>query len=298
MVNRRVAVAALALSGCGLLAERAAAQSALAEVSILSSGNVPTLTFPGVGPSTFKFASGSKTDGSGSANGTASAGQGSITAFAAAGDFGGRGGSIISMATHSSASMSDTIRITTSAGSPTTFSFSVGASGGVSAVRAGSTSVSGTSSASVEWSASLGGAGSSASGAGSVGMSYTIQVINGVAQRVVSNTQTGAGFGSVALTVTVPGDGRSHSFSMSMSALAKAGYNIGPTGSTMSGVADFGSTLRWLGLTSVTNPDGSAYTGTFQVSSDSGFDYTTPTPGAAGLLGAGMVWAGRRRRAG
>jgi MYXO-CTERM domain-containing protein len=131
-----------------------------------------------------------------------------------------------------------------------------------------------------------------------VGISYTIQVLNGVVERVPVNTQTGPGFGSASLTVTVPGDGLTHSFSLSMSALAKAGYNIGATGSTMSGVADFGSTLRWLGLTSITNPDGSAYTGAFQVSSNSGFDYTTPTPGAAGLLGAGMVWAGRRRRAG
>lgn len=73
------------------------------------------------------------------------------------------------------------------------------------------------------------------------------------------------------------------------------GFNNG----SFSAIADFGHTLRWMGLESVTNADGTPVTGSISVTSASGFDYTIPGPGAAGivLLGcAGGSILNRRRR--
>ena len=63
--------------------------------------------------------------------------------------------------------------------------------------------------------------------------------------------------------------------------------------------ADFGRTLRWMYLDGVTNADGTPFTGSISVTSASGFDYTIPGPGAAGivLLGcAGGSSLNQRRR--
>jgi hypothetical protein len=61
---------------------------------------------------------------------------------------------------------------------------------------------------------------------------------------------------------------------------AGGGFNNG----SFDAVADFGHTLRWIGLDSVTNLDGTPFTGTFSVTSASGFDDTIPTPNAAVIM--------------
>jgi hypothetical protein len=269
-----VAMVLLGMSVLGAGSKNAAAQTASSTVTIFRVGGLSTLTFPGTGSSTFNFATGTQTHGGGTATGSASAGQGSITAFAAASDFGADNpDSIGSMAAHAQASLSDSFRITADTDQALKFEFGIGATGSVSTIYGADRWVGGGSSASVEWTVSLSGGPTPLSSTGKVSESYSPEFVNGVLNRKLIRTETGLSFNEFALFAEVGHGQIGQTFSLGMSALARAGYNRGPIGSTMSGTADFGSTLRWLGLRSVKFADGTPYTGAFSITSASGYDY-------------------------
>ena len=96
------------------------------------------------------------------------------------------------------------------------------------------------------------------------------------------------------LTMELVG-GRDTPFSLSMSssviASVKGSSNV--PGSFMSATADFGHTLKWLGLSRAYLPDGTPYTGQLAFSSASGFDYgqavsSVPEPESYALMLAGL----------
>lgn len=270
-MKSELALVVMSMVVVGAVPRNAAAQTASSSITIFRVGGLPTLTFPGVGSSTFNFASGTQTHGGGTATGSASAGQGSITAFASAGDFGSSNpNSIGSMAAHSQASLTDSFRITAETDQALKFEFGLRASGSVATIYGTDRWVGGGASASVEWSVSLSG---SATSTGKVSESYTPELIGGILLRKLVRTETGLSFTEFALVAEVGNGQVGQNFSLGMSALARAGYNKGPVGVVMSGTADFGSTLRWLGLRSVTFANGAPYTGAFSITSASGYDY-------------------------
>jgi hypothetical protein len=74
-------------------------------------------------------------------------------------------------------------------------------------------------------------------------------------------------------------------------------------GSFAASTADFGSTLRWLGIARAYLPDGRPYTGALSITSESGYDYgklvtAVPEPETHALMLAGLMligWSARRR---
>jgi hypothetical protein len=171
------------------------------------------------------------------------------------------------------------------------------ASGNVSISRS-DTSSNGINSASaqVQWSVALTGGGNNLSQSGLIREQHVLDVVNGVPIVSVQRTQQGLGFSEFALDVDLGSGTVGQTMSISMSALASASYSAFSVGDRSSGVADFGSTLRWLGLTRATFLDGTPFEGAVQITSASGFDYTVPSPGAAGILFVGALMCGTRRR--
>jgi hypothetical protein len=259
-------VAALCVAGS------AHAQTASAEVRIVRiPGGANTLVFPGVGSNTLRFATGSFTLLSGTSTGSASSGGGSISTFAAGSDFGAQTGSPLSMGTTSTGSLTDSFTVTADTVLPLRLEFGIRASGTVSTVRTVPVGIpSGSSSAEVQWSVGLTGPGTNISVAGLIREQQFADTTN---VNTIQRTETGLGFSTFAATIELLDVQVGQSFTLSMSSLAKGGYNKGVPGSTVSGAADFGSTLRWLGLTKAEFLDGTPFTGAIQISSASGHDY-------------------------
>jgi hypothetical protein len=272
-MKSKLGVVLVALSVLGAMPRHSSAQTATSSITIFRVG-LPTLDFPGTGSSTFNFASGSQTLGGGTVTGTASAGQGSITAFASGGDFGANNpNSIGSMAAHSRASLSDSFRITAETDQSLKFEFGLRASGSVTTIYGTDRWVGGGPNVSVEWGVSLSGGPTALAATGKVSEAYTPEFVNGILIRERRRTETGLSFSEFALVAEVGNGQVGQTFSLGMSALARAGYGKGPVGVVMSGTADFGSTLRWMGLRSVTFANGAPYKGAFTIESASGHDY-------------------------
>jgi hypothetical protein len=223
------------------------------------------------------FASGSFTQGGSTANGSASAGNGSISAFAAASDFGASPNSLGSFATHAVASLSDSFRVTADTDVPLKFEFGLRATGNVSTFRSGENRGrdAGIPSVSVEWNVGLSGGPSSLSTSGSVSEGYRPEVVEGFLVWTLVRQESGLTFNDFTMIAVVVNGTVGQTFSLSMSAKARAATGSGRVGSgaSSSGAADFGSTLRWMGLRNITFADGTPYTGAVTITSSSGHNY-------------------------
>lgn len=257
-------------------ANPAGAQTTSAHVRIFRVG-LSTLNFAGVGSDTLRFASGNFAQASGTSTGSASAGGGSISTFAASGDFGALTGSLRSMGTETTGALTDSFTVTADTLLPLRLEFGIGATGTVETVRtvpAGqSQNHAGTSSAEVSWLVGLTGSGTNISVSGRIRQQYILETVEGQLITRLDRIEEGLGFSTFGATIELLSGQVGQTFSLSMSSTANAGYNRGPVGATVSGAADFGSTLRWLGLTKAEFLDGTPFTGTIQISSASGFDY-------------------------
>ena len=254
------------------------------------------LNFPGVGSNSFNFASGSFTQSTSTGTGSASAGNGSITAFGATGNFGGNPNSLVQIIVNSKASLTDSFRVTADTNLPLKLEFGMRASGNVSTVYGSDRWVGGTSSATVRWNVSVSGGASSFSAQGEVSENYGPVFAGGILAPELLRTETGLAFSEFAMVMDLGSGQAGQSYSVSMSAEIFAGSTRLTDGSN-SATADFGSSLRWLGLRSATFADGTPYTGALNFTSESGFDYSIPTPGATGLLiAAACLMSARRRR--
>jgi hypothetical protein len=266
---------ALAVASALCVAGSAHAQTASALVRIVRiPGATSPIVFAGVGSNTLRFATGSFTQTSGTSTGSVSSGGGSISTFAASGDFGAQAGSLSSMNITSTGELSDSFTVTADTVLPLRLEFGIRASGTVSTVRTVPLgSVNGISTAEVKWSVGLAGPGTNISVTGLIRELQFADTTNGQVINTIQRTEEGLGFSTFAATIEVLNAQVGQSFTLSMSSVAQAGYNKGAPGSTHSGAADFGSTLRWLGLTKAEFLDGTPFTGAIQISSASGHDY-------------------------
>jgi hypothetical protein len=284
-----------AFVGAIAVAQTAFAATTSTSVTTFRNGAV-SQQFPGSGSGFLSFASGSESAGSTLANATASAGQGRLSVFATAGNFGG-GANSARLGASAAASLTDSFTITADSNVPLKLEFGMAATGSITTVYGPGRWEGFGPRAEVRWNIGLSGGNTSLSTSGRLFEAYR-PVLNGgilVAERVSGDE--GLTFREFSLVAEVGNGQIGQSFSLSMSASVNADSRVAPQGQTFSAVADFGNTLRWMGLRSVTLPDGTPYTGALSITSESGFDYTTPTPGAVGLaLSGAAIFAGRRRR--
>jgi len=291
---RRAVVILLASAG---LTQSALSATATSHVTIRRAGtSTVLLDAPGTGSNSLNFATGGLVQGLSSGNGSATAGQGRISTFAAAGNFGGNGSGSVGYSVVASASVTDSFTVTAEGNVPLRIEFGMHAGGSVSTVYSDDRWRGGGAEAEVSWNMSLSGGSTSFNGSGRIWERYAPILENGILRPQKLRDESGLSFSEFALVAELGNGQVGQTFTVSMSATAFARNNIAETGHTFSAVADFGNTLRWMGIRSVTLPDGTPYTGALTITSESGFDYTTPTPGAAGLLMTSAALFGSRRR--
>lgn len=156
------------------------------------------------------------------------------------------------------------------------------------------------------WTANVTSNGTASAFAGSIASGRESIVENKViSTRLFTDRTTGLGMSAFEVaTPVLPLDGGDLRVDVVFFAEARARVvspDMDARGSFTHAVADFGHTLKWLGLDRVTLADGTPYTGGFTITSASGFDYgqalAVPEPASAGSLVAGLLLlAGLRRR--
>ncbi|MFN0011635.1 MAG: hypothetical protein ACKVS8_08335 [Phycisphaerales bacterium] len=297
-------VAALAAVCAAPLAARAQSAAASTRLQVQSpNGNVDRST-PGVGSSTLQFASDNFNNGITSLIASATAGGGSLSTFASAAAGFDTTPFVDGGNARATASLSDTltVRFDGSVAQAVTFNFAVRASGSVT--FDGGINTGRTGRARSEYAMTLASSSGSVSASGAVEAGRQIRVPITVIDNLLATDDymrvEGLGFDDLQLTLAVLPltDGTTLDLSMSSASIGSVVATDIRPGAAMSATADFGSTLRWMGVVSATLPDGSPYTGGYSITSLSGFDYGAPVPGpgAAALLATGGLIAARRRR--
>ena len=302
-MKNSVCVAALAVVCVASPLALAQLSSASTRLTVGSPNGNLDRTTPGVGPTTLQFASDGFNNGIVSLIASATAGGGSLSTFASAAAGLDPNPFIDSGNARATASLSDTltVRLDGSGGQPVLFTFAVRASGSV--VFSGGVNTGFTGSARAEYGMTLSSSGGSVSAGGAVQagrqVRIPIAVVGGFLATDDYTRVEGLGFDDLQLTLSVLPliDGQTLSLSMSSASFGQVTASQNP-GTFMNATADFGSTLRWMGVASATLPDGSPYTGGYSITSLSGFDYGAPVPGpgATALLVTGGLLAARRRR--
>jgi hypothetical protein len=266
--------------------------------TVTASVTVNGTTFNGIGGANLLAASGEVTFPRSFGNGTATAGNGSISLFANAfgtGPFSGPPSPNIGVV--SRATLDDSFTLGIEGDRPVILTFAANASGNVEATVSDPTILGGSgTSAEIQWSAALSGPGVSRTFSGRVTQFFRTETNPPPARLVPVFASNGVGLDEVFFAVEVQ-PLTMGSYGLSLSGLAGAGITRpNGVGATASAVADFGSTLRWMGLQSATFADGTPYSGQVFSSSESGFDNRTPAPGALVLFAFGAAQAARRRR--
>lgn len=285
------------------LSPDASAQTASASTR-LQGAIVGDRSTPGVGSSTFQFASDSFNSGIVSMIASASAGGGSLSTFASAAAGLDTTPFVDDGLCRANAAMTDsfTVNLDGTVTDPVTFNFAVRASGSV-AFSGGVVNFGIGGFAFSQYSIALSTSTGSAAASGRVEAGRQLVVVApgtgfmGIGLDMQDYTlETGSGFTEFQLSLQVLPLPGGQSFNVGMNSQSAAKVNAsGTMGSFMNATADFGSTLRWMGVASATLPNGSPYTGGYSISSLSGFDYSIPTPGAGLVLGLAGAMSLRRR---
>lgn len=262
-----------------LLAQSAMGASAGSNVTIRPEAQ-PQIDFPGVGGSNLSFASGTLTRGNTTATGSASAGGGYLTAFAVASSTGAAHPDSRRLDVTATSALNDSFTVTADTTLPLKLEFGMRATGSVSTVYGANRWQGFGPSAKVRWSVTAG----AAQANGFISEGYSPVLIGGILMHQVVRSQTGLGFTEFALVMDLGSGTLGQTYGLSMSASAFANTRVAPVGVSFSGLADFGSTLRWMGLKKVTHLDGSPFTGAIQIVSESGHDYLTLQASCVGDL--------------
>lgn len=280
----------------GLCTSAAFGQVVSTSVDIQRSEPYPHLSFAGMTSGATSTASGNNVQLPVTSAGAAAAGNGTLSTFATAtcdGSMQPPMGSpaLATVGVTARASLMDSVTFITDSTLPVTLRFALRASGSIATTRMTNSPAGGAFEASVSWQASLGA--SSASG----GLREDYPFLFTPFARTKRLTQSGLGLSEAILIATVqPGLGGS-TMTLTLSSESFAGGDsVFLSGEKITATADFGSTLRWLGLASAVLPDGSPFTGQVSAVGASGFNYLIPQPSAFGLFALAGAWNRRRRR--
>ncbi|MEQ8231137.1 MAG: hypothetical protein RLW61_18800 [Gammaproteobacteria bacterium] len=228
---------------------------------------------------------------------SASAGPGSLSTFATAAANANSSDGSNGVYMTARATLNDSFTITSGSELPLLLEFAAGASGTVEASHPGGPF--GISTAETLWSIALSGPGADFSTSGGITKQWNRRAPTFVFQ--LDTVERGIGFDDFVIAIGVPAGSAGQTFDIAMSATAHASVSRPQSGNSTA-IADFGSTLEWLGLVSATLPDGTPYTGPLTIVSESGFDYReaatpVPLPATALLLALGCLpWIARPPR--
>lgn len=268
-----VAVASAAVGGA------AQAQTAAAQVLISVTGDHSFVQeFPGVGSNLLRAAS--HTFGAAlndyTVEGTATAGRGTVSTFATSftSVANGLNDSTFVSATGSSGD-SFTIHFDEPVAAPATLTFTTGATGEATYSPPALNSFA-TGYARITYGYTISASnGQSFSHTGRREKGVTFAVQNGQLVYFPYEMDTGTWGGIVNDIVVAPG-ATEVTITISMSSEARASAKTQSTSGSVQAIADFGSTLRWAGLSSIAYSDGTPFKGGFTVSSPSGYNYVKP----------------------
>jgi hypothetical protein len=297
-------VMALAISGVltmALAAGTAHAQSVSTSVRTIV-GSVGERRTPGVGSSRLSAASDSSAARGVSVTASAQASPGVLSTFAS-----GVGATtfptFVPGFSEANASFSDVMVINAEGNvqNGLAFHFLLSASGTVSASAPPGRTVTASSEYTATYSTP--GGSTSTSGGRSTGVEFFVTPEHTINFRPFSR-DIGLGFGMIPIDIIWTREAAGNAglpVSLSFSSHSWVSFDGGGgfNNGSFDAVSDFGHTLRWMGLDSVTNADGTPFTGSFSVTSASGVDYTIPAPGAAGIVLVGCAGGSilnRRRR--
>lgn len=230
---------------------------------------------------------------------SATAGAGSISAFAVASAQRLSNIEVGDITVVATASLSDTFTEQTQSALPVVLEFAVGAAGSVSTLHDGS--IAGAiAQAGVTWSISVVGNGQNVTTSGGVSENWVRRPPN-YNPRITETIEIGLSFTDFTIAVSVPG-GVGSMFTVNMATSMAAHAVGGNAGLQYSALADFGNSLHWFGLLVARFEHGTPDAGAVLLTSESGFDYaqavtTVPLPGVPGVFIAGTsLLAAQARR--
>ena len=236
---------------------------------------------------------------------SATAGNGSLSTFASAFAGPDRSPFVDDGVTAATASLTDrfVVQFDSNITNKVLLDFAIHASGSVSYTHGNNNTFKGASS---KYSMSVDGLGFSKTVSGGEEAGQMLDLAETIRQgRLVGKDYhnfLGQGLLDFQLTLEANAD-TANSFSLAMSSQSIASIAAAGEGSFAASTADFGSTLRWLGIARAYLPDGSPYTGALSITSESGYDYgklvtAVPEPETYALMLGGLMligWSTRRR---